>query len=151
MPRLTGESLPDGALLLADVTSFPGLPRVPHSVAPELVPGMASFIPRAIQSALGSGYEDWVAELRPVTVLFVHLPELDGTAWDQAAVQAPQEQLYRHEGSLNKLGSDPRGVMALLVFGLPRPGRVHRAGCDPGQGQARSSDRLHPFVKKTTT
>jgi len=116
---MTGELSPGGALRLRGVPGFPGLPRKTRKVSPSMAAGMASFIPRAMQATLGSGYEEWTAELRPVSVLFVHLPELDGTAWDQAAIQTLQEQLYRHEGSLNKLGPDPRGVMALLAFGLP--------------------------------
>ena len=118
-PGLTGEPIGEGHLRLLGLDGWPGIPRRDRRVRPEQEAGMRAFIPRAVQSAIGSGYEEWTAELRRVTAVFVHLPDLDGSVWDQVAIRALQEQLYRYEGSLNKLGPDPQGVMALAAFGLP--------------------------------
>ncbi len=118
-PMIRGEVIGGGHLRLESLVGWPGIPKVPREVRPDLEARMRSFIPRAVQASLGSGYEEWTAELRRVTVVFVHLPDLDGSVWDQVAIRAFQEQLYRFEGSLNKLGPDPRGVMALAAFGLP--------------------------------
>jgi class 3 adenylate cyclase len=116
---LLGHSVGVGALQLARVDAIPGLPRSIRTTTPDMLAAMRTFIPQAVQPAIGSGYQDWVAEIRAVTVLFVHLPEGPGAGWNQRVVRALQKALYRFEGSLNKLGTDTQGIVPLLAFGLP--------------------------------
>jgi class 3 adenylate cyclase/tetratricopeptide (TPR) repeat protein len=87
---------------------------------------LRSFIPGAVLSRLVAGENAWLAELRRVTVLFVHLPDLrvsgaDTSALDQAqaAMHTLQTALYRYEGSVNKISLDDKGVTLVAALGLP--------------------------------
>lgn len=82
------------------------------------------YIPGAILSRLDAGQGDWLAELRPVTVLFVNLSDLDPARPEalertQEVVRALQSTLYRYEGSVNKLSVDEKGLVLVAAFGLP--------------------------------
>ena len=71
---------------------------------------------------LAAGQSGWLAELRPITVLFINLPDLnDATqlAQAQAAMRALQEALYHYEGSINKLNVDDKGTTLVAALGLP--------------------------------
>jgi class 3 adenylate cyclase len=67
-------------------------------------------------------HTQWLAELRRVTVLFIHSPEFSQApklAHAQAAMSALQKALYRFEGSINKLNVDDKGVALVAALGLP--------------------------------
>jgi class 3 adenylate cyclase len=64
----------------------------------------------------------WPAEIRPLTVLSVHLPTFgDDAPLDQiqAAMRATQMALYRYAGSVDALTSSDRGVILTAAMGLP--------------------------------
>jgi tetratricopeptide (TPR) repeat protein len=72
--------------------------------------------------SLRAGHDEWLAELRRVTLLFVNLPGLDHTATldrAQRAMEGLQTALYRYEGSINKLSVDDKGTMLVAILGLP--------------------------------
>ena len=63
-----------------------------------------------------------MAELRPVTILFVNLPALPGAASlaeAQDVLCAVQSELYRYEASINKITADNKGTMLVAALGLP--------------------------------
>ena len=95
---------------------------------PMLPPGSESalrgYLPAAILSRLDADQTGWVAELRPVTVLFINLTGLnvmtpEALERTHATFRALQSTLYRHEGSFNKLSLDDKGLTLVAALGLP--------------------------------
>src|SRR4051812_37951096 len=83
---------------------------------------MSAYIPATVTSRLAANQESWIGELRMVTVLFVNLPELNyATPLERAQtiVRYLQQELYRFEGSINKLNLDDKGISLLAALGLP--------------------------------
>ena len=79
------------------------------------------YVPRAVLVGDATGMR---AELRPVTVLFCKVKDLEFSADTPAAVVqiimlVMQECVYRYEGSLNRFGVDEKGAILLAAFGLP--------------------------------
>ena len=74
---------------------------------------------------LYAGQENWLGELRVVSVLFVNLPDLNyATTLDRAqhTIQYLQQELYRFEGSINKLNLDDKGTSLLAAARLAATG-----------------------------
>jgi predicted ATPase/class 3 adenylate cyclase len=97
-------------------------PAGPPQLDPSAVPSLLAYIPASIHRRLAAGQSGWLAELRTLTVLFVKLPGLgDATELDTrlSVMRAVQTELYRHEGSVNKLSVDEKGVAMLAALGLP--------------------------------
>jgi class 3 adenylate cyclase/tetratricopeptide (TPR) repeat protein len=91
-------------------------------VGAESVPNMLFYIPAAIHRRLAARQSGWLAEMRRLTVIFVNLPELDADtplAEGQELIRALQTELYRFEGSVNKLSIDEKGVTLVAALGLP--------------------------------
>ena len=83
---------------------------------------MHRYIPATVTSRLSAGQEKWLGELRVVSVLFVNLPDLNyATSLDRAqqVMCDLQAELYRFEGSVNKLNVDEKGASLLAALGLP--------------------------------
>lgn len=80
-------------------------------------------LPSAILERLLAGQDAWLGELRPLSILFVNLPELSGEGIDpqraQTTLRALQTALYRYEGSVNKFTIDDKGVSLIAALGLP--------------------------------
>jgi class 3 adenylate cyclase/tetratricopeptide (TPR) repeat protein len=96
------------------------LPKV--NITPDMGPGIRAYIPGAILSRLAAGQSGWLAELRPVTVLFINLPDLNfATPLEKAQemMSILQRTLYRYEGSINKLNVDDKGTTLVAALGLP--------------------------------
>ncbi|MCB9540593.1 MAG: AAA family ATPase [Myxococcales bacterium] len=82
------------------------------------------FLHGAVLARAGAGQGRWLAELRTVTVLFVHLPELDPAADDilalsQAITEQTQHAIYRWGGSIDKISMADKGATLLAGFGIP--------------------------------
>lgn len=121
--RCVGREIADGFVLLESVPTALPRRRTKKLVPP---PGaeaiLRSFIPAAIRTRLDAGQSDWLAELRRLTVLFVNLPDLNHRTpleHAQQAMQMLQTNLYRYEGSINKLSVDDKGASLIAVMGLP--------------------------------
>jgi class 3 adenylate cyclase/tetratricopeptide (TPR) repeat protein len=100
--------------------SNPPTPDSPTIYPPEAA--MLAYVPGTVTSRLAAGQESWIGELRVVSVLFVNLPDLNyATPLDRAqnTVQYLQQELYRFEGSINKLNLDDKGTSLLAALGLP--------------------------------
>ncbi|HEV3464991.1 MAG TPA: AAA family ATPase, partial [Actinomycetota bacterium] len=83
---------------------------------------VAPYLPRAMLASLVAGHEEWLAELRQITVVFANLPDLDHRAGLEEAdevMRALQGALYRYEGSINKLSIDDKGTTLVAALGLP--------------------------------
>jgi class 3 adenylate cyclase/tetratricopeptide (TPR) repeat protein len=102
-------------------------PRAPRAAAVAGVPAVkaadvAPYLPRAMLTAMVAGHEEWLAELRQITVVFANLPDLDhraGLDEAQEVMRALQGALYRYEGSINKLSLDEKGTTLVAALGLP--------------------------------
>jgi len=83
---------------------------------------VAPYLPRAMLASMVAGHEEWMAELRQITVVFANLPDLDHRIrLDEAqeVMTALQRALYRYEGSINKLSVDEKGTTLVAALGLP--------------------------------
>ena len=83
---------------------------------------VAPYLPRAMLASMVAGHEEWMAELRQITVVFANLPDLDHRARledAQEVMVALQGALYRYEGSINKLSIDEKGTTLVAALGLP--------------------------------
>jgi len=92
------------------------------SLSNEAFAGMQAYVPGAIRTRLAAGQTGWLAELRRVTVIFLHLPSLNhDTALEQAQniVRTLQRAIYRYEGSMDKISVDEKGVSLIAVLGWP--------------------------------
>eukprot|EP01071_Lankesteria_metandrocarpae_P003319 Lankesteria_metandrocarpae@DN2890_c0_g1_i1.p1 len=82
------------------------------------------FIPPAIFKRLTAGYNVFVNELRQISVVFVGVNGLDvsnnrGSQLAHRLMQLTQKAAYTMEGSVNKFLVDDKGVLILIMFGLP--------------------------------
>ncbi|HYN18519.1 MAG TPA: AAA family ATPase, partial [Actinomycetes bacterium] len=133
VPQTTGaaERARPGQVLLARpaldlVERAPGAPTGPAAPPAADGPGVAAlvapYLPRAMLASMVAGHEEWLAELRQITVVFANLPDLDHRAGlDEAdeVMRALQSALYRYEGSINKLSVDEKGTTLVAALGLP--------------------------------
>jgi class 3 adenylate cyclase/tetratricopeptide (TPR) repeat protein len=118
-----GERLAAGGVHLTSAPAMPPAgpgqrPPLPEALGAALVP----YLPRALTGPLLAGQEEWLAELRRVTVVFVNLPDLaHAVTLDRAqrVMVALQTALYRYEGSIDKLSVDDKGTMLVAALGLP--------------------------------
>ncbi len=94
----------------------------PESPSPEVVDVLSSYVPLAVFGREETGQGSWLAELRHVTVLFVNLPDCDfhvSAERAQELAAALQEELDRHEATINKLSVDSHGTSLVAATGLP--------------------------------
>lgn len=103
----------------------PTAPRGPR-VAPPLQGAAAqaawSLVPYAIRSRLAAGEDEWLADSRPLTVIFATLPghaEAVGLDRFQALMCQLQQLIYEVEGSVNKVSVDDKGLSLIAVLGMP--------------------------------
>jgi predicted ATPase/class 3 adenylate cyclase len=82
------------------------------------------YVPGIVSAWLGQELHDWLAVLRPMTVLFGGLSGLDYTHPDAVTrlhtfLHAAQELIQHYDGSINKLAVDDKGTILLALFGAP--------------------------------
>ena len=98
-------------------------PAVPPAPGDEGVAALvAPYLPRAMLASMVAGHEEWLAELRQITVVFANLPDLDHRAGLEEAdelMRALQSAMYHYEGSINKLSVDEKGITLVAALGLP--------------------------------
>ncbi len=123
LPIGRGTELAPGYVRLDDLADgAPPAPPPAVAVTDAAVPNLLGFVPAAIHTRLAARQSGWLAEMRRLTVLFVNLPEMNHRtplAKSQAVMTALQTELYRFEGSVNKLSTDEKGVTFVAAFGLP--------------------------------
>ena len=140
--RCRGRVLPGGAAHVQAVTDAVA-PRALERTLPsaEAERAVRVFLAGAVLARLHAGQGRWLAELRTVTVLFVHLPDLDPVAPDilavsQTVTEETQHAIYRWGGSIDKISMADKGATLLAGFGIPPlaheddPTRAVRAALD---------------------
>ncbi len=98
-------------------TPLPPPPRVQQAA-------LRPFVPRTVLGRLEAGHAEWIAEVRPVTVLFANLQQsqlIRGGEREvvQRAMLAVQEALATFEGQLVQVVTDDKGIVFVCAFGLP--------------------------------
>jgi class 3 adenylate cyclase/tetratricopeptide (TPR) repeat protein len=121
--QFSGCQLPMGSVLVESACTPGELRAAPlPPIREQMTAALRSYIPGVVIACLSAGYENWLGELRVVSVLFVNLPELNyATPLDHAQqiMRYLQRELYRFEGHINKLNVDEKGTSLLAVMGLP--------------------------------
>ncbi|WP_166828507.1 adenylate/guanylate cyclase domain-containing protein [Thalassoroseus pseudoceratinae] len=121
--QFAGEIRENGSVVLEPSVSNVSIDQATNlPIAPSMERALRAFIPGAVVTRLASGLTDWLAELRWITALFIHLPMLDFDVpieSAQAVLLELQRVIYRFEGSVNKLSVDDKGVTMVAAFGLP--------------------------------
>lgn len=117
-----GEPLSQEDWLLRTIAPSPARSISDEPVPIGLADSLRSYIPGAILARLSAGQMDWLAEYRQITLLFIHLPQLNASAsleQMQDMMVTLQRTLYRLEGSVNKISVDEKGSTLIAAFGLP--------------------------------
>ncbi|MHB8620426.1 MAG: AAA family ATPase, partial [Chloroflexota bacterium] len=119
-----GETSPQRAVRIHAVTAPRPKPRELPAPPTEAEGILWSYIPNAVRARISAGQTDWLSELRPVSIIFLNLPDLDpsregGLERTQTIMRALQTAVYRYEGSINKVSVDDKGASLVVVYGLP--------------------------------
>ncbi|KAH7647561.1 hypothetical protein FG379_000644 [Cryptosporidium bovis] len=82
------------------------------------------YIPPPVYRCLSSGYNVFLNEVRRLTCIFISVRGLDistqyGSRTAHQLMQLVQKAAYTMEGSVNKFLVDDKGVLLLVIFGLP--------------------------------
>jgi class 3 adenylate cyclase len=107
--------------------------RLRVALAPRVLPNaletkvardrIEKYVPAAVRYVLYEAGESWLGELRPLSILFVNLPQIPGFRPELPMVQelatALQKIVYRFEGSVNKWTVDEKGMNFIAAYGLP--------------------------------
>jgi class 3 adenylate cyclase/predicted ATPase len=85
---------------------------------------LRAYVPDVVTAWLAEELQDWLAVLRPMSVLFIGVAGLDYSQGDAVEklhhfLRAAQEIIYRYEGSINKLAVDDKGTVLIALFGAP--------------------------------
>mmetsp|Transcript_22433 Transcript_22433/g.40471 ORF Transcript_22433/g.40471 Transcript_22433/m.40471 type:complete len:1073 (-) Transcript_22433:145-3363(-) len=88
------------------------------------LPIIRRYIPSAVYKQIECGTLTYVNEMRNISVIFISGSGLDpmskqGPGIAQELMASVQNYCYQHEGTLNKFLIDDKGMLFLLVFGLP--------------------------------
>ncbi|CDJ34954.1 LOW QUALITY PROTEIN: adenylate cyclase, putative [Eimeria mitis] len=109
---------------LADWKVEPPPPLAPIEVDADDVDLLRRYIPPAVFRRLKSGCNVFLNELRTVSVMFICVRGLDvssatGSQVAHKLMKMTQKAAYTMEGSVNKFLVDDKGVLLLVMFGLP--------------------------------
>lgn len=85
---------------------------------------LRQYIPTAVFKQIECGTLGFVNEMRNISTIFVSGSGLNprsekGAQTCQELVMAVQQKCYAHEGTMNKFLVDDKGMLFLMVFGLP--------------------------------
>ncbi len=121
--QCTGQPVENDFIQLASITSAsePAPLQLP-SLTSQAEAALRGYIPGAFLARLGAIQTSMSAELLPLTVLFINLPDLTYTAsidQTQTVMRALQTILYDYEGSVDKIRMDNTGTSLVAALGLP--------------------------------
>ncbi|SCM25012.1 adenylyl cyclase beta, putative [Plasmodium chabaudi chabaudi] len=85
---------------------------------------LKSFIPDIVYRKLSLGYNMFVNETRKVTIIFVSVKDVDtstmtGIYSTHSIMKITQKAVFTMEGTINKFIFDDKGILILIMFGLP--------------------------------
>lgn len=122
--RLEGEPAAEGCLRAHRVLG-PLAPPLPDPAPPAAaLDGLASYMPEVLVRRAMAGQDDWLAELRRVTIMFVKLEETAfGRAVDpdrlQSVTHAVQQAVQHFGGLLPYVQMDDKGLNFIVAWGVP--------------------------------
>ncbi len=97
-------------------------PLVRPAMPPEAEEALAGYVQAAVVTRLAAGQHSWMAELRRVAVLFVHMPTVNHSTplmEAQQAMVAVQQIVQTAEGSITHVSAQNDGATLMAAFGLP--------------------------------
>merc|ERR1719230_1002307 len=88
------------------------------------LPVLRRYIPSAVFKQIEGGTLTYVNEMRNISTIFisgsgVDVSSAEGSVVAQELMSGVQRACYAHEGTLNKYLVDDKGMLFLLVYGLP--------------------------------
>ena len=92
------------------------------ALTPQAEAALRGYVPAAFLSRLGSIQTSMFAELLPITVLQIRLPDLNYTTPPEQThkvIRLLQTILYEYEGSVDKISMDDEGTYLAAILGLP--------------------------------
>jgi class 3 adenylate cyclase/tetratricopeptide (TPR) repeat protein len=100
----------------------PDWASIQHPAGVEAI--LRRYVPGVVSAWLEEELQEWLAVLRPMSVLFIGITGIDYAHPDAVErlhtfMRAAQETVRRYEGSINKLAVDDKGTILLLLFGAP--------------------------------
>lgn len=114
--------------LLLSPAPWPASGRPAESPIP--ASAMLPYLPPSLAGAVTAGQGDWSAELRNITVLFIHLPDFHRHAplerMHRAFVEIQQTVLHQ-DGVINKASLDDKGIAVIAAMGLPSSSQEGKA------------------------
>lgn len=98
--------------------------KLTSNSAIDAVECLLPYIPKVLQTQLYSDREQWVSELRRITVLFINLPDFNYESQQdfnllQRVMTETQQILNEYEGIFNKFLVDDKGSTIMIGFGIP--------------------------------
>ncbi len=121
-PSFAGTVLDSGATLLESVLDpIPAQPleaRDPMQVSED---ELRAYVPQAVRLRATDAEDEWLAELRRVTTLFIRLPRFatDRPGQVQTDLRLVNASVSRYKGMLARVSVDEKGPVVLAAFGLP--------------------------------
>jgi class 3 adenylate cyclase len=130
--RIRGSQLSSGSARATEIFSSEAPPvlsplpldELAPTDHPELLAILSQSVPAVVSERLRAGQEQWIAEFRTVSMVFLNIAESQVNS--PAAViplhqnlQCIQETLQRFEGTLYQFLMDDKGLTAVCAFGLP--------------------------------
>lgn len=105
-------------------TRYPLQPIQPQkpSLVPEMDSSLRCYIPGAVLNQLNTKQIDWLAELRPLSILNVNVPTINfktDLEKIQDLMHTLQMAIYRQAGSISSLTINNGGMTLVAAFGLP--------------------------------
>lgn len=100
----------------------PDWAQIKNPAAVEAV--LKCYVPGVVTTWLQEALQEWLAVLRPMSVLFANVTGLDYAQLDvvqrlHAFLRVVQQRVSHYEGTINKLAVDDKGTTLLILFGAP--------------------------------
>ncbi|ANQ05867.1 Uncharacterized protein PCOAH_00002000 [Plasmodium coatneyi] len=85
---------------------------------------LKSFIPDIVYRKISTGCNVFVNEIRKVTIIFLSVKDIDtstmiGVYSAHGIMKLTQKAVFTMEGTINKFIYDDKGILILIMFGLP--------------------------------
>ncbi len=120
------------------------MPTAQPTPTPPSTDGLRPFVSRSLVRQLEAGHGDWLAEYRPISVLFAGLEGIEDESSEaagtlQQAFSTLQRAVYELGGSVNQFLVDDKGITLLALWGVP--GRSHEDNARRATEAALAMDR----------
>lgn len=124
-PDVQSIAVEHGAVILSATVQMEHYPTSDDPpLLPEAYESLKAYIPQSVAFRLDQERLNWIAELRPVTIVFVQLqnftPETsDAAECLQRTVEIAMSIVLRDDGLLNQVWIDEKAANLLICFGPP--------------------------------